>query len=157
MQWVNNASEQWQPHCEYCQTSNISQTLVGSKIVDHSDVIGASPIRTAPTTSSFSTQHLASKDWAKTTARRDEKHLSLWFDVSLITDLNIHVIYQESSHLKMKLFWSLTTIDEEWYLWECQRDGVQWWRTDGQTSCNQFAPPPPPPCTLLSSGYRKKI
>ena len=25
----------------YCQTSNISRTLVGKKIVDHSDVVGA--------------------------------------------------------------------------------------------------------------------
>ena len=40
---------------EYCQTSDISRTLVGNKIVDHSDVVGASPIGTAPTISSFST------------------------------------------------------------------------------------------------------
>ena len=39
----------------YCQTSNISGTLVGNKIVDHSDVVGVSPVGTAPTTSSFST------------------------------------------------------------------------------------------------------
>ena len=39
----------------YRQTSNISHTLVGSKIVDHSDVIGALPVGAAPTTSSFST------------------------------------------------------------------------------------------------------
>ena len=39
----------------YLQTSNISDTLVGNKIVDHSDVVGASPVGTAPTTSSFST------------------------------------------------------------------------------------------------------
>ena len=37
----------------YCQTSNISRTLV-NKIVDHSDVVGASPVGAAPT-SSFST------------------------------------------------------------------------------------------------------
>ena len=37
------------------KTSNISGTLVGNKIVDHSDVVGASPVGTAPTTSSFST------------------------------------------------------------------------------------------------------
>ena len=37
------------------QTSNISFTWVGSKSVDHSDVVGASPISAAPTTSSFST------------------------------------------------------------------------------------------------------
>ena len=55
----------------YRKTSNISRTLVGNKIVDNSDVVGASPVGAAPTTSSFSTYHLASKDWAKTTARRD--------------------------------------------------------------------------------------
>ena len=39
----------------YRKTSNISRTLVGNKIVDNSDVVGASPVGTAPTTSSFST------------------------------------------------------------------------------------------------------
>ena len=39
----------------YRKTSNISRTLVGNKIVDNSDVVGASPIGAAPTTSSFST------------------------------------------------------------------------------------------------------
>ena len=37
------------------QTSNISGTLVGNKIVDHSDVVGAAPVGAAPTTSSFLT------------------------------------------------------------------------------------------------------
>ena len=41
--------------CNYCKTSNISRILVGNKIVDNSDVVGASPVGTAPTTSSFST------------------------------------------------------------------------------------------------------
>ena len=39
----------------YRQTSNISRNLVGNKSVDHPDVIGASPVGAAPTTSSFST------------------------------------------------------------------------------------------------------
>ena len=34
---------------EYCQAYNISRTLVGNKIVGHSDVVAAAP--TAPTTS----------------------------------------------------------------------------------------------------------
>ena len=34
----------------YCQTSNISHILlVGNRIVDHSDEVGASPVGTAPT------------------------------------------------------------------------------------------------------------
>ena len=40
---------------EYCQTCNISHPLVGYKIVDHSDVVGAVPVSAARTTSSFST------------------------------------------------------------------------------------------------------
>ena len=40
---------------KYRQVSNIRHTLVGNRIVDHSDVIGASPVGAAPTTSSFST------------------------------------------------------------------------------------------------------
>ena len=39
----------------YCQTSNISCTLAVYKLVDHSDVVAASPVGAAPTTSSFST------------------------------------------------------------------------------------------------------
>ena len=45
---------QWGPEETYCQTSNISCTLV-AHLVDHSDVVEASPIGAAPTngTSSF--------------------------------------------------------------------------------------------------------
>ena len=39
----------------YRKTSNISRTFVGNKVVDNSDVVGASPVGAAPTTSSFST------------------------------------------------------------------------------------------------------
>ena len=48
--------EQWhkmQKHA-YRQDSNIRRTLVGNYIVDHSDVVRASPVGAAPTTSSFS-------------------------------------------------------------------------------------------------------
>ena len=60
---------------KYPETSNISPALVGNKIVDHSDVVGASSVGAAPTTSSFLTWHLATMDWAKATARRDYKHV----------------------------------------------------------------------------------
>ena len=40
---------------DYRKVSNIRRTLVGNKIVDHSDVVGASPVGAAPNTSSFST------------------------------------------------------------------------------------------------------
>ena len=46
-------------HCQYHdiyrKISNIRRTLAGNRIVDHSDVVGASPVGAAPTTSSFST------------------------------------------------------------------------------------------------------
>ena len=42
-------------HSLQCQTSNISRTLVSNEIADHSDVVGASPVGVAPTTSSFAT------------------------------------------------------------------------------------------------------
>ena len=59
--WTNNDPIHW----HICgQTSNIIRTLEGNQIVDHSDVVGASPVGAAPTTSSFSTWHLASVDWA---------------------------------------------------------------------------------------------
>ena len=38
---------------KYRKTSKISRTLVGNKIVDNSDVAGASPVGAAPTTSSL--------------------------------------------------------------------------------------------------------
>ena len=43
------------------QTSDIRRIFPGNEIVDHSDVVGASPVGTAPTTSSL---QLASVDWA---------------------------------------------------------------------------------------------
>ena len=52
-------TELWNPEKHkrnmYRQVSNIRRTLVGNIIVDHSDVVGASPVGAAPTTSSFST------------------------------------------------------------------------------------------------------
>ena len=59
----------------YCQTSNISRDLVRTK----------SP----RSTSSFSIQHMASMDWAKATAGRDEKHLALRFVVPYIRGLTV--------------------------------------------------------------------
>ena len=52
MQWLTSAKAEVPM---YHKTSNISRTLVGNKIVDNSDVVGASPVGAAPTTSSFST------------------------------------------------------------------------------------------------------
>ena len=75
------------------RTANIRRTSVCNKIVDHSDVVGASPVSTAPITSSFSTKHLASMDWTKTTARRDEKRFScgIWCGLYWSFDSNYPV------------------------------------------------------------------
>ena len=54
----------------YRQTSNLSRTLVGNTIVDHSDLVGASPVGAAPTTSPFSISYPAAKDCTKTIGRR---------------------------------------------------------------------------------------
>ena len=69
---------------KYHQTSNISHTLEVNTIVYHSDVAEVSPVGAAPTTSSFSTQHMASMNWEKTTARSDEKIQVLGFGVLIL-------------------------------------------------------------------------
>ena len=68
--WSEPCQYTWGRHClghtliaywsHYHKTSNMRGTLVGNIIVDHSDVVGTSPVSAAPTTSSFLTWHLAS-------------------------------------------------------------------------------------------------
>ena len=72
---------------------NISSTLV-EKNVDHSDVVGAVPVRAAPTISSFSTLHLVSMDWAKTTARRGENdwRFGIWCELCWRFEGNYQVL-----------------------------------------------------------------
>ena len=82
----------------------IGRTLVGNEIVDHSDVVGASPVGAAPTTSSFSTWHLAFMDWAKTTARWDEKHLNLGFGVAYIRGLTVTVLQLDKGSYRYILY-----------------------------------------------------
>ena len=86
---------------EYRQTSNIRRTVVGNKIVDHSDVVGVSPVGAAPTTFSLSIWHLAS--------RRDEKHFSFGICAFYIRGLTIVVSYltadeqmqQDANHVQI--------------------------------------------------------
>ena len=56
--WINLEpiiqAQQNQAQQNYRQFSNISRTLIGNKSVHHRDVVGASPVGAAPTTSSFS-------------------------------------------------------------------------------------------------------
>ena len=60
----------------YHQTCNIRHIFIGNRLANHSDVVAASPVGAAPTTSSFSTLYLGSIDWAKATARQEGNHLS---------------------------------------------------------------------------------
>ena len=52
---LNYTNFQYVRFAIYRKTYNIRRILVGNKIIDHSDVVGASPVGAAPTTSSFST------------------------------------------------------------------------------------------------------
>ena len=79
----------------YRQNSNMKRSLEGNKLVDYSDVVGASPVGDAPTASSFSTQHLASVDLAKAIAGRDETHLYFWIWGCLHYRLDGNIILNE--------------------------------------------------------------
>ena len=50
---ISMVNQQFTNKCR--QISNICRTLVENKIADHSDIVGASPVGAAPTTSSFYT------------------------------------------------------------------------------------------------------
>ena len=71
----------------YHKTSNTRCTSVGNKLVDHSDAVGASPVGVVSTKSSFSTYKLATVDWAITTGRLDENHLSFLGSVRLVFEI----------------------------------------------------------------------
>ena len=75
--WSHYSPHEINNHCDkkfkYRKTTNIRLTLVSNIIVDHSDVVGASPVGAVPTTSSFSTWHLASRVSAKTVAGQYDK------------------------------------------------------------------------------------
>ena len=71
----------------YRQDPNISCTLVGNRSVVHSDVVGASsPVGASSTTSSFSTKHLASMDWAKDNCKTRRETFKLWDLARLILE-----------------------------------------------------------------------
>ena len=52
--YLNNYNRGNDKYFDYRQVSIIRRALVGNKIGDHSDVVGASPVGAAPTASSFS-------------------------------------------------------------------------------------------------------
>ena len=74
------------PETYYRQVSNISRTLVGNEIVDHSDVVGASPVGAAPTTSSFSTLTHGFNGLGKDNCKTRRKTFKFWNSVRLILE-----------------------------------------------------------------------
>ena len=64
------------------------------KIVDHSDVVRASPVGAAPTTSSFSTLNLASMDLAKTTCKTRWETFKFLDLVQLILEIWQYDLYK---------------------------------------------------------------
>ena len=110
--------------------SNIRCTLVGNKIVDHSGVVGASPVGAAPTTSSFSTWHLASRDSANPLRESfkcwDLVHLILthWgrdkMDAISQTTFSITFSWMKMLEFRLNFHWSLflrvqLTISQHWF------------------------------------------
>ena len=80
---VNGTPKGWR---DYRKTSNISRTLVGNKIVEHSDVVGASPVGAAPTTSSFSTFTSGFKGFGKDIPKPVQESFKCWDLVWLILE-----------------------------------------------------------------------
>ena len=90
----------------YRKISDISRALVNNEIVDHSNVVGASPVGAAPTASSFSTWHLASRDSAKKAARQYDNFLSvgIWCDLYYRLDGNSAVLLHWGPVMYMSLY-----------------------------------------------------
>ena len=102
------------------EVSNLRRTSLGNEIVDHSDVVGASPVGAAPTTSSFSTKH-----WLQWIGQRQvqgkTRNLYVWgLGAFYIRELTVLYLLQIQ-------VWIL-------YVWEWQ-GGIC-----GQTSVNTLRP-----------------
>ena len=115
------------------QTTNISRTLVGNMIVDylvgnmivhHSGVVGASPVGSVPTTSSFSTEHLASMDWATAIARQDTfEFLDL---VRLMLETWWYIFQSRVAHFVLHS----SLLQPDWLIWKQGNFVMRWtWQT----------------------------
>ena len=71
----------------YRQTWNIIPTLVGNKLADHSDVVGASPVGAAPTTSSFSPLTPGFNILHKDNCKTKRETFKFWDLVQLLLDI----------------------------------------------------------------------
>ena len=107
----------------YSQISNISCTLIGNKIVGYSDVVGASPVGAAPTTSSFPNLHLASMDWAETNAKRYKNHLNVTilmnFSSLAVPELVKITFPGAATDIFNIIFTKFTSLVHPMLLWKC--------------------------------------
>ena len=92
----------------YLQISNISYTSVSNEIVDNSDVVGATPVANASTTSPFLTLHLALMDWEKNCKTRWET-FRFWDTVTYIRGLTVI----ETTRIHMCMIFSVNL----WSVW----------------------------------------
>ena len=106
----------------YRKTSNIRRPLLGNRIVDHSDVVGASPAGAAQTTSSFSVQCPTSNWLGQVNCKTPEKRniLSLGFGASYIRDLTVYVVtHSYICYAVHSTFWT-----SSWLSWQHENGSV---------------------------------
>ena len=104
----------------------MSRTLVGNKIVYHSDVDGASLVGAVPTTSSFSTLRQASTDWAKT--RKTGRAISKYLDfVCLILDIWQYVCDSLSTDRMVITQIRIMFPDCDWRIFICRTVCQEYW------------------------------
>ena len=88
----------------YRQVSNIRHTLVGNKIVDHSDVVGASPVGAASTTSSLSTHGFIG--WGQNNHKTRREAFKFWDLGRLILDILRYVLYCENGIIMLSTWYA---------------------------------------------------
>ena len=108
------------------QLSNITRILAGNILVDQSHVVGASPVGAAPNTPSFSTKHLASIEWPRTTATGGgggggrESFKLFVFGVPYIREFTVYLVvwlyWDKLEHFCCELRIHMTPLRVVWWL-----------------------------------------
>ena len=80
---------------DYRLVSNIRRTLVGNDIVDHSGVVGASPVGAAPTTSSFSILTHGFNELGKDNCGPRRETFKFWNSARLVRDLTVVIFVEQ--------------------------------------------------------------
>ena len=117
----------------YRKTYNRRGILVGNKLVDHSDVVGASPVGAAPTTFSFCSHHMASIYRTNTTARTDENHFGFLFGATYIRNLTVRLSCTKIWYFRKNKNIN-TSIVSHCYIWSKQKMSKH-----GRISCSKLS------------------